>query len=62
MDLDCLVNTEEMGGPIKRDSPDLNNLKVGVTSANSKGRKLAIFSEPGEDSEPFFSLRGNKEV
>lgn len=44
-DLNCLKNTEEMKEAIKRDYLDLSNLKMGVSSVNSKTASQLLHCE-----------------
>ena len=41
-DLDCLTEKNEVEEAIKRECPEVTNVRIGITSANSRGQKLAV--------------------
>lgn len=48
--LDCLTRTKEVEKGIKRDLPDVSNLKMGVGFVNCTGQRFAIITVPRKTS------------
>ena len=45
-DLDCLTEKVEVEEALKRECPEVTNARVGITSVNARGQKLAVVEVP----------------